>query len=231
MRATDRVGWCVGRNIAVLVAILLSGAIGLAQAAPPEIIVTTTIQEVMYKGAKHLKPDELEMLTGLRKGKPFNPIANRLAVNAIRRRYEEMGRLFANVELLEGDKAGDTRVVFNITEGPVVHVSRIHFVGNGFVSGARLNTQIDSSRQFLGLIGDKFDPLMADHAVAKLEDYYKRHGFQDVQVSREFRWEEDHCHVRLVFHIQEGPRYRVATTPGRNKNVSGADRATGREGG
>ena len=84
-----------------------------------------------------------------------------------------MGRLFASVELLEGDKPCDTRVVFNITEEPIVHVSTIHFVGNTFVSQARLSTQIDSSRQFLGLIGDQFDPMMADHVIAKLEDYYK----------------------------------------------------------
>jgi outer membrane protein assembly complex protein YaeT len=169
----------------------------------------TTIQEIVYNGAKHLKPDELETLTGLRKGAPLNPIANRMAVNAIQRRYEEMGRLFAGVELVEGDKPGDARVVFNITEGPVVHVSSISFVGNTFVSGARLNTQIDSSREFLHLFGGRFDPITADHDVSKLEEYYKRYGYQDVHVSREFQWEEDHRHVRLVFHIREGPHYRV----------------------
>jgi outer membrane protein assembly complex protein YaeT len=170
---------------------------------------TTTIQEIVYNGRKHLKLDELESLTGLRKGAPLNPIANRMAVNAIQHRYEEMGRLFAGVELAEGGKAGDTRVVFNITEGPVVRVSGIDFVGNTFVSGARLNTQIDSSRQFLGLFGGRFDPMMADHDITKLEEYYKRYGFQDVHVSREFQWNPDYKHVRLVFHIREGPRYGV----------------------
>src|SRR5262249_29129846 len=173
---------------------------------------TTTIQEVLYPGAKHLKTDELETITGLRKGAPLNPIANRMAVNAIQRRYEEMGRLFASVELVEGGKPGDTRVVFNITEGPVVRVSDIQFFGNTFVTGARLKTQIDSSGQFLHLFGGRFDPMMADHDVTKLEEYYKRYGYQDVHVSREFHWDEDHRHVHLVFHIREGTRYRVAAT-------------------
>jgi outer membrane protein insertion porin family len=173
---------------------------------------TTTIQEIKYNGANHLKPDELESLTGLRKGAPLNPIANRMAVTAIQHRYEEMGRLFAGVELVEGNKPGDRRVVFNITEGPVVHVSGIGFVGNTFVSGARLKTQIDSGSQFLGLIGGKFDPAMADHDVVRLEEYYKRYGYQDVHVSREFQWDPDYKHVRLVFHIREGPRYQVTLT-------------------
>jgi outer membrane protein insertion porin family len=282
MRVTDRSGLRVRRTAAVLVGMLLSGVVALAQTAvPPKITVddvipqgnrlvpsqkimsllktrpgseynqetvaedvrklyetklfanvrsnvqrtgenkvkvyfqvsefATTIQDVIYKGAKHLKPDELETLTGLRKGAPLNPIANRMAITAIQRRYEEMGRLFAGIELVEGDKPGDTRVVFAITEGPVVHISSIGFVGNTFVSGARLNTQIDSSRQILGLFGGRFDPTEADHDVSKLEDYYKRYGFKDVHVSREFQWEPDHCHVRLVFHIREGPRYRVTT--------------------
>src|SRR5207253_1122970 len=135
-------------------------------------------------------------LTNLRKGAPLNPIANRMAREAILRRYHDMGRLFAGVELLEGDKPGDTRVVFNITEGEVVRVRRIGFEGNTFVSAARLGTQVDSSREFLGLLGGTYEPGRVDHDVAKLEEYYKSFGFHDVRISRELQWEEDHRHVR-----------------------------------
>jgi outer membrane protein assembly complex protein YaeT len=180
----------------------------------------TTVQEIIYVGAKHLKPDELETITGIRKGSPLNPIANQIARQAILRRYSEMGRLLASVDLVEGDKPGDKRVVFNITEGPVARVNSIQFTGNSFVSGARLNTQIDSSREILGF-GGQLDPLKADHDVAKLEEYYKRFGYLDVRVSRELQYAEDQRHVRLIFHIQEGPRYRVAGLQLEgNKNIS-----------
>lgn len=170
----------------------------------------STIQEILYQGAKHLKQDELDSITGLRKGAPLNPIANQMARQAILRRYQEQGRMFASVDLIEGDKAGDTRVVFNITEGPVAKVSKIQFTGNTFVSGARLNTQINSSSQILWMFGGTFNPMVADLDVSKLEEYYKSFGFHDVRVSRELQWDDDHRHVRLVFHIQEGPRYRIA---------------------
>src|SRR5262245_45372002 len=39
----------------------------------------SVVQEVIYQGAKHLKPDELESITGIRKGFPLNPIANKQA--------------------------------------------------------------------------------------------------------------------------------------------------------
>src|SRR5262249_205480 len=35
----------------------------------------SVVQDVLYQGAKHLKPDELESITGIRKGAPLNPIA------------------------------------------------------------------------------------------------------------------------------------------------------------
>src|SRR5438105_1391002 len=168
------------------------------------------VQEIIYDGAKHLKPDELESTTGLHKGAPLNPIANKVARQAILRRYNEMGRLFAGVELVEGDKPGDTRVVFKITEGPVVKVSSISFVGNTFVSGARLKTQIDSSAMFL-FFGGRYEPGMADRDVSRLEEYYRSFGFQDVRIAREVQLDEHQRAVHLIYHIQEGQRYRVAS--------------------
>jgi outer membrane protein insertion porin family len=170
------------------------------------------IQEVIYKGAKHLKPDDLEALTGLRKGTPLNPIANRMAAQAIQRKYHEEGRPYASVELVEGGEPGDTRVVFNITEGPVSKVGGIEFVGNTFVGDARLATQIQSSRPFLGLFGGKYNPAMSDLDIIKLEEYYRSFGFRDVRVSREPRWSADGRHVTLVYHIHEGERYKVLGT-------------------
>ena len=169
----------------------------------------STIQEILYLNAHHLKPDELESTTGLRKGAPLNPIANQIARQAILRRYNDMGRLFAGVELLEGDKPGATRVVFNISEGPVVKISSIDFVGNTFVNSARLRVQIDSMAKFLGIFGGTYEPGRVDHDVAKLEEYYRGFGYRDVHVNREMQWVGPGS-IKLIYHIQEGQRYRIA---------------------
>src|SRR5262249_41719433 len=58
-------------------------------------------------------------------------------------------------------------------------------------------------------IGGTFMPQMADHDVLKLEEYYKSHGYQDINVSRELVYDENYRTVDLVFHIHEGVRYRV----------------------
>jgi outer membrane protein assembly complex protein YaeT len=177
------------------------------------IELPSTIQEIVYNGAGHLKPDELDTLTGLHKGTPLNPVANQMACQAIVRRYHDDGRAFASCQLVEGGQLGDTRVVFNITEGPVIKVSAIEFVGNStFVSSARLATQVNSSHEWFGFIGGRYNETMSRLDASKLEEYYKSFGYQDVHVSMEPIYEPDLRHVRLVFHIEEGQRYKVKDT-------------------
>jgi hypothetical protein len=165
------------------------------------------VREVIYKNAHHLKPAELDELIGITKGTPLNPARNRQACLAIQQRYKEKGRLFASVVLEEGADPGDSRVVFNIAEGPIVKVHQIRFTGNAFASDALLRVKIDSNRPFLGLMSGAFPPQVADHDVHKLEDYYKRHGFRDVKVARELVYDENCRTVDLVFHINEGTRF------------------------
>jgi outer membrane protein assembly complex protein YaeT len=168
------------------------------------------VKEIIYEGAEHLKPDELNSITGLRKGAPLNPIANQMACQAIVRRYHEDGRIFSSCELVEGGQPGDTRVVFRISESRVIKVSAIEFEGNStFVSSARLATQLNSGHEWFRMFGGRYNPIMVDLDTLKLEEYYKSFGYQDVHVSRELKWEPDMCHVRLIFHIHEGQRYKV----------------------
>lgn len=168
------------------------------------------IREVVYGGAKHLKKKDLEDLSGLRRGQPLNPIANRMACKAIERKYQEDGRMFAKVTLDEGERPTDTRVVFNITEGPEVRVTSIDFVGHGrWVSSGRLKTQIHSSRSILG-IGGVYDPRKLESDIMSVREYYRTLGFLDADVQPELIWNREHTGLKIVFHIHEGERYKVS---------------------
>jgi outer membrane protein insertion porin family len=166
------------------------------------------VQEIRYEGAKHLKDDELDGITGLRRGVPLNPIANKLAQQAILRKLQDQGRMWSSVQLVEGDKPGDTRVVFRITEGRVVKVTGVKFVGNTFVSAERLRVQISTSRSIVGIGGD-YNSAQTEFDRAKLEDYYHTFGFQDAQVHFDLSYPDEKS-VEIVFHISEGLRYRVS---------------------
>jgi outer membrane protein assembly complex protein YaeT len=170
------------------------------------------IESIRYQGSYHIKDKELETITNLRRGQPMNPIINRRACQEIVRRMNEDGRPLATCELLSGDKPGDTEVVFNISDGPHVKIKAIEFRGNEhFLSSAVLRNRVDSGVAFLGVIGGKFNALLADHDAIKLEEFYKSYGFVDCRVSREVEISPDGTYATLVFHIHEGLRYRVDT--------------------
>lgn len=183
----------------------------------------STIQEIVFKGNKHLSTEDLEGLTGLRKGSPLNPMAVQMGRNAIIRRYNEQGRMLAGVEILEGDKPGDRRVVYSITEGHVAKVKNTLFEGNEFVSGARLRTQIETTREFIWF-GGTYEADRVDADKHHLEEYYKANGFHDVKVGRELIWSDDHRHVDVKFVINEGIRYRVGTVTVENAKSESAEK-------
>jgi outer membrane protein assembly complex protein YaeT len=169
------------------------------------------VNDVIYRHGGHLKPEDLDSLTGIKKGEPLNPTRNKQGCQAIQQRLKEQGRLLATVTLEEGGNPGDSRVVYNICEGPVVRVRSISFTGNDtLATQARLRTQIDSSRAFLGLpLGGTYNPALIDHDTIKLTEYYKNNGYLDVRITRELALTDDGCWVDVIYHINEGQKYRV----------------------
>jgi outer membrane protein assembly complex protein YaeT len=170
----------------------------------------SVVQEVHFLGAQHIGRTELQNLSGVRKGEPMSPQANELGAVYIRRKYQDDGRYFASVELVEGKKVTDTRVVYQIVEGPKVKVAGVDFRGADEASTARLRTQLVTRREFLGFIGGTFTPMTMDIDRQKLIAYYEGLGFLDVRVEPEVvPLPGDLGHVRIVYHIVEGPRYYV----------------------
>jgi len=167
------------------------------------------VQSIEYNGGNHAKKDDLELATGVKRGSPMNPFMNQLACQSIERYYHDKGRAFAQCSLREGSQASDERVVFDIIEGPVVRVSGIDFVGNTFVSAGVLRTHVNSSRAFLDFLGGQYEESIVIDDKNKLEEYYRSFGYESVRVDIELVPNEKHDLVKLVFHVNEGPRFRV----------------------
>ncbi len=188
------------------------------------------VQEVIYRHAHHAKPEELEAITGIKRGLPLNPGTNLKACLNIVDYYKKEGRYFASCNLLEGGNPSDTRVVFDITEGPIVRIRHIWFTGNDtLASSARLySTQISTYDRFLcfEMLTSKFDPLRIDSDAAKLEEYYKMNGHLDVRVTRELQFSDDHQFVDVTFHITEGLRYHIQDVTVRGAEVLPQDQVT-----
>lgn len=180
------------------------------------IELSTIVREVVFVGAQHLSDEELRNLTQVRRGGPLNPATNQFAATAIQNKLREDGRYYASVTLLEGDKLSDTRVVFQIVEGPVVRVRGVEFRGNKVATSGRLRTQVNTTGPLIpGMVTPltaKFTPAMLDSDKQKLTDYYHRLGHLGVRVREEVvPSANDLAQVTLVYHIDEGPSYDVGT--------------------
>jgi outer membrane protein insertion porin family len=170
----------------------------------------SVVREVVFKHAKHVDVKELEGMTRIQRGMPLNPTLNHIAQHEIAEHLRKQGYYFANVTLEEGFHESHERVVFNITEGPKVRVRTVSFVGQKeLASEARLRTQIDTSRAFLKNFGGTFNPAIVENDVFKIEEYYRNNGYHKVHVARELQFSDDFKFVDIVFHVQEGTRYRI----------------------
>ena len=152
---------------------------------------------------------EIEDTTDLKVGNRADPTKTRLAVGQIQRLYQEKGYELAEVKLVEGGNAGDTKVVIQIFEGPKFKIASIDFKGNVFASDAQLWTKITTRKPILGLFGGKYHRDMLDEDRQKLIDYYQAQGFFEVKVTPVTRPGASLGDVDLTFVISEGTRYKV----------------------
>jgi outer membrane protein assembly factor BamA len=170
------------------------------------------IEKVTYVGARQFTENDLAALTGIRAGSAANPELNRLACRKIVERYNEAGRPFTTCSLLKGGGAADTEVIFSITEGPEVLVRDVRFEGNNLVGSPVLADRIRSGIS-LQANGGKYDSGLAEADAGEVVKYYRSLGYDRVGVSRELKWDESGRSVSLVFHIDEGVRYKIADLP------------------
>jgi outer membrane protein insertion porin family len=185
----------------LLVAVVLGGPAALEVAGAHR----GPVRDVRYVGADHLSSWELRALTGIRPGDRMDPRQNERGRQAILKKYQEDGRYYASVELAEGGRPTDTRVVYRIVEGPVVKVAAVEFVGNENVKSGRLRMQLVHKREFLKTIGGKFreETIVLDREA--LVDYYHTCGFLGVAITPEVKPSADMSHVTIVYHIVEEP--------------------------
>ena len=187
-----------------------------------EVVERPVIQYVRFIGNRGISDKALAKESDLAK----DDALNRYAVDEARRKVEEYyrskGYTKAQVVVLEGEKPTDQGVTFQIHEGTLQRISRTRFVGNTFVSDARLKTQIKSKPGFFMVFGGKFDPNKIDEDIERLTAYYRGFGYYGARVGREPIVGPSGKWVTVNFVIDEGPRYMVSRVSflGNNKFAS-----------
>ena len=204
------------------------------------------VRRVEYRGIKKLKLKELASWTNLKKGSPFDHVANRDAVHRIEQEYKERGFNHVKVTLETGGDPSDRDVIFRIIEGPKVRVQHreFHFKGqqrNGdmtsqlssLVSGrksqdgsvglspsaSRLRTKLETKEALFGLFGGLFKPETMQQDIASLKQYYRSLGFFDIEVEARPLFSPDRSSVKILYTINEGIPFRIRNITLNGNNV------------
>ena len=147
------------------------------------------------------------------RARPLNPNLNRGGCQKILAKYEEMGRSFSDCQLTKGGDLADTEVVYQITEGPKVKVQAFSSSATPLSAAMRPGDAYQIVQRVVRFIGGTYNKGMVDSDINDLYKYYHNFGYQDMRISPEIERSSDGSEVTLIFHIQEGPRYRIQDVP------------------
>ena len=172
------------------------------------------VNVVDFEGNKRLKDEALSKIAKSKSRRVYSPTQAEADAAAIAEAYRVQGRLAATVEPKIIRRSGDrVDLVFEITEGKVVEVERLSFIGNRAFSDRRLRQVLQTKQA--GLLrqiikGDTFLPERLELDKQLLKDFYLSRGYIDVQVldaTGDLARERDAGFV--TFTVREGRSFRI----------------------
>jgi outer membrane protein insertion porin family len=175
-----------------------------------EVIEKPRVTQVNFIGNRAITNRALIKEAAIKEGDPLDLYTVRLAQQRLEDLYKRKGFPQTEVTVVEGDDEGHSEVTFLINEDQVREIVDVKFIGNSFVSGARLGSFIKSKPGwFAPVYRTRYskEKLVSDRE--RLTAYYRNFGFFNAVIDTETRYSDDHSKVHLTFIISEGPRYKI----------------------
>lgn len=173
-----------------------------------------TVNQINIEGNKRLDDDVLIGLLNTQPSRVYSPSTAEADARIITDAYRQSGRLAATVQpKIIPRSQNRVDLVFEVTEGSVVEIERIGFVGNRSFSDRRLRQVLGTKQAgiFRALVSsDTFieDRIQFDRQL--LTDFYRSRGYVDFEVlsvTPEFSRERDAFF--LTFNIREGQKFNL----------------------
>ncbi len=174
-----------------------------------EIQERNVIEEIRFVGNRGLTDRQLLREAGLETGQAMDAYQIRMAKSRIEELYKTKGFPRTQIEVLDGEQAGDDNVVFLIHEDQKQRIWKAQFEGNNIASDARLRSLIESKPGILKMFGGLVNRDSIEQDILKLTNYYRSLGFFNARIGREIQESNDGRWMTIRFIIDEGPRYRV----------------------
>ncbi len=183
-----------------------------------EVTPKFRVLAVRFEGNKKVKSTRLEKEV---KSKPNTSLDERLVKEdseKIREYYQKSGYNQVSVTYaVERDRAtGFGTIIFKTKEGDKVKIADIRFVGNAHVKAKKLKGEMETKKwwMFSWLTGSgRLKDEEFEDDLDKLRDYYREHGYLDVEISQDkvvFSYPTPQKLV-LTISITEGHQYHIGT--------------------
>ena len=173
-----------------------------------------TINVISFEGNKRLKDEDLDAVVVSESRRIYSPAQAEADAAAIAEAYTTAGRISATVTpkiIRQSENRVD--LVFEITEGRVVEVERLAFVGNRAYSDRRLRQVLGTKQAGLLRTFVKADTFIADRIELDkqlLRDFYASRGFIDFEVlDATSVVSEERDGFFVTFTLREGQSFRV----------------------
>ncbi|MEM9127492.1 MAG: POTRA domain-containing protein, partial [Pseudomonadota bacterium] len=173
-----------------------------------------TINTISFEGNRRLNDEALSAVVETAPRRVFNPDQAERDANAIASAYAQQGRIAARVTpriIRRSENRVD--LIFEVTEGGVVEVERISFVGNRAYSDRRLRQVLGTKQASILRAFVRADTLVEDRLEFDqqvLRDFYQSRGYVDFRIlstNAELTPERDGFFI--TFNIREGQQFRL----------------------
>lgn len=169
------------------------------------------VTEVVFHGNTRLSDNELKKHCGIEPGDPANPFSVEMAQQRLVDLYREKGMNQAAVEVLEGNRPEQRRVVLGIYEGPVERIWAIHFVGNQLFRSDVLKSKIQSRDSWKGIkpFSNLANKIKIEDDTQTLIELYRSLGYFQARVDYRMEYHPGGTWVDVTFFIDEGQQFRI----------------------
>lgn len=179
------------------------------------------VNDIFFQGNDFFSDDELREIIKIKKRDTFSKKNLNEAVENLKLQYSKSGRKFVKISVNQKPLTQSrVDIMFEITEGELIKVNKIEFVGNRFFSENKLKSLINTKEakfyRFLGGSVFKEENIILDQEL--LKKFYMRRGFVDFKVlsyKRELLQDYSGFNIRIM--IDEGSPFKISNIIFENK--------------
>ncbi|MEM9026439.1 MAG: outer membrane protein assembly factor BamA, partial [Verrucomicrobiota bacterium] len=185
--------------VSIIVFSLCCVGVSFAQVggAPDEEVVTVERVDVRFDGVKSVSEAYVRGNIQVRAGDVYDQGKIDQSIRVL-----FSTRLFEHVDV-DLDRLGDDRVVVIFVVRPKYKIETVEFVGNDRISDRRLRREAEIRR------GTFLDEFSIASGAAKLDEYYLKKGFSDIEVDYEVLRDRVRGTAQVTYTIDEGEKIRV----------------------